>query len=67
MKIKINIECDTINELYSHLSELKRQVKARCKERNLNPLEDEFLPKDYIGLSDNNCYGTHDVVIKSNP
>jgi hypothetical protein len=65
MQITIKIECDTINEFAAHLTELKKQVKARAKERNLNPLKDEFLPKDYIALSDNNCYGTHDVVIKT--
>ena len=62
MKIKIEIDCETISDLYSHLSELRRQIKKETKKRKLDPLRDEFGSD--VNLYDDNCYGTHDVYIK---
>lgn len=65
MKIKIKIECETISEFHSHLTELAKQVKRSAKKQKLNPLKDEFSPEDSDSLCDDNCYGSHDVKIKS--
>jgi hypothetical protein len=62
MEILITIECETISDFYSHLSELRRQIKKETRKRKLNPLHDEF-PAD-VDLYDDNCYGTHDVEIR---
>ena len=63
MEITIKIECDTINEFHAHLTELARQVKRSAKKQKLNPLEDEFQAEDADSLSDDTCYGTHEVEI----
>jgi hypothetical protein len=66
MKIKINIECDTISEFHSHLIRLAEQVQKSAKKQKLNPLEDEFEREDSDSLCDDNCYGTCDVIIIKN-
>lgn len=60
MKVKIEIECDSIVELVNHLSVIRAQVIKEKKKQNLS-VDDEF-PKRVV-LSDNNCYGTHEVKI----
>ena len=64
MKILIEIDCETIGEFYGHLSEMRRQIKATCKKKKLNPATDEFKPKHSNSLCDANCYGEHYVRIK---
>jgi hypothetical protein len=61
MKAAINIECETIGELTSHLYEIIRQIKKGAKVRMLNA-SDEFPKK--ISFTDDNCYGEHYVTIK---
>lgn len=61
MKITIEIDCETISDFYSHLSELRRQIKKECKRLKLVPSNDEFPPT--VDLDDDNCYGTHTVTI----
>lgn len=65
MKIKINIECDTIGELHHHLKKLNADVIRHADKRKLDPLKDEFSVEDAESLYDNNCYGTHVVEILS--
>lgn len=62
MKITVKIECETISDFYSHLSELRRQIKKQARKLKLDPLRDEF-PKT-VDLYDDNCYGTHTVTVK---
>lgn len=62
MKIRIDIECETISEFYAHLSTLQLDIKKQTKKLKLNPLQDEF-PKT-VELDDSNCYGDHTVKIK---
>lgn len=62
MKTKIEIECDTIFEVYQHLRVISRQIRSEVKKQNLNAHEEEF-PKR-TKFYDNNCYGIHDVDIK---
>lgn len=62
MKIKIEIDCDTIGELVSHMYEIIRQVKKESRIFKLDPKNDTFEKK--VILDDNNCYGTHKVTIK---
>lgn len=61
MEITIKIECETINEFYTHLTELQRQIKKKTKREKLNPFNDEFTNGNR--LSDDNCYGEHSVEI----
>jgi hypothetical protein len=60
MKAKIEIECETIGELTSHLYEAIRQIKKEAKKRKLEH-SDEFEVS--IVLEDDNCYGSHDIEI----
>jgi len=64
MNIKIEIECNTINDLHSQLTKLASQVKKSAKKQKLNLLTDEFEAEDSDSLSDDNCYGNCDVVIE---
>ncbi len=57
MKVKIIIDCDSGNELLSHLKVITNQVKAKIKEAKSKDI------KKPIKLDDNNCYGTHEIVI----
>lgn len=63
MKIEIEIDCETVSEFYSHLTELRYQIKKESKRLKLKPLVDEFSEESNSYLSDNNCYGTHTVTI----
>jgi len=63
MKINIQIECETISEFYTHLTELQKQIKKKTRKQNLKPGADEFF--DSVGLDDDNCYGSHEVMIKN--
>jgi hypothetical protein len=64
MNITITIECETVSELGAHLMHLRRQVIKEAKRLKLDPLRDEFPEGAELNLSDDNCYGTHDVEIK---
>lgn len=65
MDIVVKIECDTIAEFYSHLTELRKQIKKETKRLKLDPGHDEFpAGRNKTELDDNNCYGTHEVFIK---
>lgn len=55
MKVMIEIDCETISELHTHLNVLKKQIRQRCKKEKLNPQKDEFPNNTYF--SDCNCYG----------
>lgn len=57
MKVTIEIECDTIAELRSHLSVMRMNVLKETKRKKLDRYHDE-LPKD-TELRDDNCYGCH--------
>jgi hypothetical protein len=63
MKIKIDIECETINEFLAHLDKIKIDSKKQIKKLKLNPIKDEFPKK--VNLDDDNCYGEHTVKIKN--
>lgn len=64
MQINIQIDCESISDFYSHLSEMRRQIKKEAKRLKLSP-EDEFTKESESKLYDNNCYGTHEVVINN--
>ena len=65
MEIRIQIECETIQQFWQHLDELQKQVKRSAKKQKLNPIEDEFQPEDSDSFDDDNCYGTHYVTIQN--
>lgn len=62
MNIKIEIDCDTIDEFYGHLTKIRMDIKKQARKLKLDPLRDEF-PKT-VNLNDDNCYGEHYVKIK---
>lgn len=67
MLITVSINCETISEFYTHLTELQKQIKKESKRLGLSPGYDSFpnsRNKKKANLSDNNCYGTHEVSIK---
>lgn len=64
MNILIEIECETIADLHTHLTELCKQIRKQTKVNKSNPKTDDFP----IGtqLYDDNCYGSHELnVIES--
>lgn len=59
--IRIDIECNTMAELYAHISTLKEQVWSERRRLKI-PWEDEPCPD--MELDDSNCYGDHQVQIE---
>jgi hypothetical protein len=56
LRADIVIECETEQELLSHLTVIRQQVKKKLREIN-NEITDTII------LEDSNCYGDHTVVI----
>lgn len=63
MEIRIQIDCDTIQEFEAHLHMLQVQIQDKAKQLNLDPKTDEFDSDAEKDLYDDNCYGTHYVTI----
>lgn len=63
MKVNIEINCETINELLSHITAIKEEVKKNAKARQLYMPDDDFPNMKW---QDNNCCGDHKVSIKEN-
>lgn len=57
MIVKIDIDCETWDEVFTHLSVIRGQIR---KTKNKNP-----SPKRLVVLEDDNCYGSHMVRIKN--
>ena len=55
-KVSIEINCETEEEILSHLSVIRREVKKIAKKGIPDGLDVQF--------DDNNCYGTHEVKIE---
>jgi hypothetical protein len=57
MNVLIEIECETIVDLHTHLQALQKQIRKQCRVNKSNPKEDEFP----VGtqLEGDNCYGYH--------
>lgn len=65
MEITIKIKCESISEFYTHLKVITTQVQNEARRLKLNPARDEFEPESGKNLSDDNCYGSHEVIIKT--
>lgn len=61
MKVTIEINCETISELFGHLHVIRKDLKSVVKKMDLKPL-DEF--PEAIENEDDNCYGDHTVKIQ---
>lgn len=59
MNILIEIECETIADLHTHLTVLCKQIRKQAKINKADPKVDDFA----VGtqLYDDNCYGTHEL------
>lgn len=55
-KVLITINCETEEEILTHLSVIRKEVKKIAKKGIPNGLDVEF--------NDDNCYGTHEVRIE---
>jgi hypothetical protein len=60
MNIEIQIECETVSELFQHIDELRNNIKKYVGEHNINMLLEDALPTDMV-LEDSNCYGYHQL------
>ncbi len=60
MKVKIEIECDYIEEILAHVSVIRSQIKSEAKKRNITP-GNAFEKR--VRMYDNNCYGDHKITI----
>ena len=59
MNVVIKVECDTIDDLLSHLDHMKEQVIRSAKRRGLMLTRSE-LPVGVV-LKGDNCYGVHEL------
>ncbi len=59
MNILIEIECETIADLHTHLKVLQGQIRKQATINKQDPQKDDFA----IGTSlyDDNCYGAHQM------
>lgn len=57
MKLIIEIDCETINQLHNHLTVLKKQIRSRAKQLKLDHQKEAFQVK--TEFYDDNCYGMH--------
>ena len=55
MNVKINIDCQDEKDILVHLSVIRSQIKLAINEK--------FYGKEEIELSDDNCYGNHEITI----
>lgn len=55
----IEIECDTIADLHTHLKVLQEQIRKQATINKQDPQKEDFA----IGtqIYDDNCYGTHEL------
>ena len=56
LRVDIIIECETEDEIFSHLSVIRSQIKKKLKSINNEVTET-------VQLEDSNCYGNHTVII----
>lgn len=52
MKVTIEIECETTQEVFQHLTQIRYNLKKKLVTAKRELTED-------IIITDNNCYGTH--------
>lgn len=53
MKAKIEIECETYEEFFQHMAQIKKDLKRKFDQNSITPIK----------IEDNNCYGFHEVII----
>ena len=56
LKAKIEIRCETEDELLAHLSVIRREMKRKIRQQ-----KGEITKR--IAYQDNNCYGEHIVIV----
>ena len=61
MKVKIEINVETITDLYVALGEIKKHVKRQATINKANPKHDDF-PAGTC-LPDSNCYGDYELEV----
>jgi environmental stress-induced protein Ves len=61
MKVIIEIDCETVNQLQNHLSVLKKDMRLRAKNQKLDHKTDPFKPSEFF--TDSNCYGDHTATV----
>lgn len=59
MEITIKIDCNDVEDIFTHLSIIRQQLRAKFKKIDL----DVDLFKTFK-VEDNNCYGYHSVIVK---
>ena len=58
--MKIEVRCETTDELLAHLSVIRKRIKKECK-----VFKDGEIPDGIdVQFDDNNCYGIHEVTIE---
>lgn len=65
MRAIMEIECESVGELTTHLYEAIKQIKKQSRKQKLDPSHDEF-PVDTV-FEDDNCYGSHQLKIVPEP
>lgn len=60
-KVYISISCETEEEILTHMSIARQQIKSVIRK---NKGELELKEREVIKLEDSNCYGDHTVTIQ---
>lgn len=62
MKVTITIECTEFDEVSSHLSVIRKQLKKEFKK--IENQDDQTYPFKTFTVVDDNCYGYHKATVK---
>jgi len=57
MKVQIEIECETVGELLSHIADIAKTIEIRAIHNT------DYCFEVGTQFENNNCYGTHEVTI----
>lgn len=61
MKVKIEINCETILDLHVALTEVKKQIRKQARINKADQIKDDFSAGTY--LTDKNCYGDFELEV----
>lgn len=64
MNLKIEIDCETFDELMTHLTVIRQSIRREFKRQGDNILSDGSAVADFE-LSDDNCYGEHTIILEN--
>lgn len=64
MKIKIEIDCETIGDFATHLGVIRDALLVNAAKLGVEPDSEEVSEALADSLDDDNCYGTHEITVE---